>query len=452
MSNQRSFPLFLLLASAACSPNARQAPTGEGQSVATAAVSPEAMCKEHGVLEAICTKCNPKLIPVFQSKGDWCSEHGFPESVCPLCHPERGGKPAVAVAPDAAPADGLKVKFKRKDTARLAGIETAKAVATPGQTVVTAPLRLAYDAAKVAHVNARAPGIIHGLEVDVGSRVKARQVLAVIDSPSVGGDRARVTAAASRLRVAEENHGRATELQGEGITSRRSLLEAEQELQAAKAEHAALTGSLSILGIGDGRLGKYTLLAPLAGVVTERKVTIGQGVDTDDLLFEVVDTSSIWAELDVAESDLQAVRVGQSVAIALDALGETEVSGLISYIAPTIDVHTRTARVRVPLSNPEGLLRANMYGQARVLAASRSSSVSVPRTAVQRAKEVQLVFVRLSETEYETRRVQLGPANGDTIEVRKGIRAGEEVATTGSFLLKTETLKDSIGAGCCESD
>jgi cobalt-zinc-cadmium efflux system membrane fusion protein len=56
-----------------------------------------AMCKEHGVLEAVCTKCNPKLAPVFQAKGDWCAEHGFPESFCPVCHPERGGKPSLEV-------------------------------------------------------------------------------------------------------------------------------------------------------------------------------------------------------------------------------------------------------------------------------------------------------------------------------------------------------------------
>src|SRR5213594_1489452 len=47
-----------------------------------------ALCKEHGVLEAVCTKCNPALIAVFKAKGDWCEEHGFPESVCPICHPE----------------------------------------------------------------------------------------------------------------------------------------------------------------------------------------------------------------------------------------------------------------------------------------------------------------------------------------------------------------------------
>ena len=63
-------------------------PVGE----VAASPSPDAMCAEHGVLEALCTQCNPALIPVFRARGDYCEEHGFPESICPACHPERGGR------------------------------------------------------------------------------------------------------------------------------------------------------------------------------------------------------------------------------------------------------------------------------------------------------------------------------------------------------------------------
>jgi cobalt-zinc-cadmium efflux system membrane fusion protein len=77
--------------------------------------------------------------------------------------------------------------------------------------------------------------------------------------------------------------------------------------------------------------------------------------------------------------------------------------------------------------------------------------VSVPRTAVQRAGGVDVVFVRLSDTRYETRHVTTG-AHGDAwVEITRGVSPGEDVVTVGSFLLKTETLKGSIGAGCCEA-
>jgi cobalt-zinc-cadmium efflux system membrane fusion protein len=142
--------------------------------------------------------------------------------------------------------------------------------------------------------------------------------------------------------------------------------------------------------------------------------------------------------------------MGQPVSIHVESLPGREFRGEIAYIAPAVDPHTRTAKARVPLANPDGVLRANMYGEARVEVGAARVSVRVPRTAVQRAKDIHLVFVRLSAEEYETRRVQLGRTEGNLVEVLKGIRPGEEVVTTGSFLLKTETLKSSIGAGCCD--
>ena len=76
--------------------------------------------------------------------------------------------------------------------------------------------------------------------------------------------------------------------------------------------------------------------------------------------------------------------------------------------------------------------------------------MAVPRAAVQLANGAELVFVRLSDTLYETRRVETGARSQGWVEIRRGVEPGEDVVTVGSFLLKTETLKGSIGAGCCE--
>ncbi|WP_437282568.1 efflux RND transporter periplasmic adaptor subunit [Sorangium sp. So ce375] len=410
-----------------------------------------AMCKEHGVLEALCTKCNPKLAPVFQAKGDWCKEHEFPESICPICHPERGGKPAADVASDGAPADGTKVKLKAKDTARLAGILTEKAVERQGGGGVPATARIVYDALKVAEINARAAGVVRQLHVDVGAEVKKGAPLAVIDSADVGADRSRLASALSRLKIAEENLRREEQLEKEGIASRRSVLAAQQELDAARADRASFAASLAVVGASAGGSGGYTLTTPLAGMVTQRKATVGRLVGVEETLFEVVDVSSMWAELDVPETDLPAVSLKQPVVIEVDGIEGRELRGEITYVAPAIDPATRTAKARVPLTNPDGALRANMFGRARILAPSRAAVV-VPRSAVQRARTAKLVFVRLAEDQFEARRVEIGATEGGLIEVVKGLRPGEEVATEGSFLLKTETLKESIGAGCCGED
>jgi cobalt-zinc-cadmium efflux system membrane fusion protein len=102
------------------------------------------------------------------------------------------------------------------------------------------------------------------------------------------------------------------------------------------------------------------------------------------------------------------------------------------------------------LNNKDGLLRANMYAKARIVDDQNAASVLVPRAAVQEAKGVQLVFVQLAEDAFEARRVKTTPAENDMVAIASDVRPGERVVTTGSFLLKTETLKESIGAGCCE--
>lgn len=430
------------------SEGAARKPTSADEKASSAAEG--AVCKEHGVLEAVCTKCNPALIPVFQAKGDWCAEHGFPESFCPICHPEKGGRPAVDVKSDGAPADGTKVRFKTLEVARRAGIETTRAVERLDAGGIVTVARLTFDATRVAQVSARAPGVVKALKVDVGTEVTPGTPLVVIQSAELGADRSRLLAARSRLEVAEASSKREQSLHQNGIASLKEVQAAQQEWEAAKAEVAALSASIGMVGDSGGETSSYTLQAPLAGTVTKRDVSVGMFVGTDQSLLTLVDTSSLWAELDISESEVASVTVGQTVVLTFDSTGERTFSGRIASLAPELNPHTRTVLARVQLSNSEGVLRANMFGQARIAVGGSQAAVAVPKTAVQRAKGTDLVFVRLKEDEYEARRVTVGSSSGDLMILTKGIRPDEEVVTTGSFLLKTETLKDSIGAGCCD--
>jgi cobalt-zinc-cadmium efflux system membrane fusion protein len=407
------------------------------------------ICTEHGVLEAVCTKCNPALIPVFQAKGDWCAEHGLPESFCPICHPERGGRPATDVSPDSAPAEGTKIRFKTLETARRAGIETVAAVERPNRFGISAVGRIAYDATRVAAVNARAAGVVRAIHVDVGTKVRRGAPLAQIESAAVGADQSKLAAAQARMEVAAANYQRAKELHAKGIVPSKEVMAAEQELKAIEAEHTAALQALRVVGTG-AEDGSYTLTAPLGGTVTQRNTSIGTLVDVEETLFEIVDPSAMWAEIDVREADLSALQLGQAVVLTVDGLGEREFTGRIDYIAPAVEPKTRTVMARARLANPDGALRANMYARVRIATGDVRHSLMVPRTAVQQAKGVSLAFVRLAEDLYETRRVEVRPGSGDFVELATGVRPGELVVTQGSFLLKTETLKGSIGAGCCE--
>ena len=460
----------LLLSGAACRkgaapPEARVAPVAAARPpdaaarpADAAALPPDAgaMCQEHGVPEAMCTKCDPGLIPVFQARGDWCAAHGLPESVCPICN-----APAAAT-PGTGPADSTHVRLATPETARMAGIETAPAVELGRDGGVTAVARIAYDARKVASVNARAAGVVREIVAEVGTRVRPGSPLARIESASVGAERSKLLAARARVGAAAADFRRAQDLHDRGLVPASEVLAAQQELESARAEQAAAAAELGMVGAnetgeaadsaadGTAAASRYVLLAPLGGVVTERHVAVGQLVSANEVLFEIVDTRTMWAEIDVPETDLSAVAVGSQVTLVVEGLDGREFHGRIDYLAPAVDPRTRTALARVPLANPDGVLRANMYARARIATEKLRLGVAVPRSAVQRAGDAFLVFVRLGDADYVARRVEWSGGDGDLVELRGDVRPGELVVTTGSFLLKTETLKGSIGAGCCE--
>ncbi|HRE89814.1 MAG TPA: efflux RND transporter periplasmic adaptor subunit, partial [Myxococcota bacterium] len=115
--------LFCAFALLGCEPaRERGAPPGP-PSPGASAPGDDALCPEHGVLQALCTKCEPALAVVFKNKGDWCVEHELPESICPICHPERGGRPAVEVTGDLAPPDGIEVRLASTIIAPAIGLE-----------------------------------------------------------------------------------------------------------------------------------------------------------------------------------------------------------------------------------------------------------------------------------------------------------------------------------------
>jgi len=431
--------------------NAERAAAG-GTAGAGAGAAEGAMCEEHGVLEAVCTKCNPALAAVFRAKGDWCAEHDLPESICPICHPERGGRPAVDVAADDSPADGMRVILKTKETARLAGIETSTAEEGLAISEAVATARVVYDATRVAEVSARAPGVVRAIEVDVGARVRAGSPLAIIESAGVGEEQSKLKAAASRVKVAEANYERMRGLHASGIAAEREVQSALQDLDSARAELEAAQAALGVVDADAGGAARYALTAPLAGIVTKRSVSVGKVVNSEEILFEVVDTSTLWAEIDIPEADASQVAAGQDVSLTFDGIAGEEFRGTLEYVAPEIDPHTRTVKGRIVLDNAAGRLRANMFGRARITLSAPRHSVVVPRDAVQRARDVQLVFVRLADDLYEACRVQVYPSDGQQVAVVGRIAAGAQVVTSGSFFLKTETLKESIGAGCCAVD
>ncbi len=408
----------------------------------------EAWCKEHAVPEAMCTKCRPQLIAKYIQAGDYCREHGYPESVCPYCHPEK--VKASGHALPSFPEPGTRIRLASAATEREAGIETVRVAERPFAATLEAVGQLEFDQNKLAKLSARGEASVVEVKVDVGEDVRRGQTLVVLASGAVGGAQSRLAAAEARVRGARASLEREESLVSGGISSRRDVEQARTELATAEGERDAARAELRAAGAGDaGGGGRYALVAPFDGTVVGRTAVTGRAVSTEESLVEVADVRTLWAVLEVPEEHASAVRAGQRVTVRVDGLGETR-EARVSRVGASVDPRTRTVRVRVDLPNKDRALRAGSFVRGTIEVSLPRRALLVPRDAVQRAQEHDLVFVRTGPGQYDPVSVEVGARTGREVEIVGGLAPGAEVVTTGAFVLKTEILKDSIGAGCAD--
>jgi Cu(I)/Ag(I) efflux system membrane fusion protein len=181
------------------------------------------------------------------------------------------------------------------------------------------------------------------------------------------------------------------------------------------------------------------LRVPFDGVVLEKAVVSGQSIMAGESLFRIADLSVVWVEGDIFEQDIEAVQMGLQVEATLDALPGESLSGRISYVYPTLNLDTRTARVRIELANPGLRIKPGMYATIRFHGMQRSNVLTVPRSAVLSTGERDIVFVRRPDGFLEARPVTLAGAFGDRVEVLRGLAAGEVVVSSATFLIDAES-------------
>jgi membrane fusion protein, copper/silver efflux system len=182
-----------------------------------------------------------------------------------------------------------------------------------------------------------------------------------------------------------------------------------------------------------------TMRAPLGGFVLEKNVFVGQRIMAGDAIYRVADLGTVWVEGEIFEQDLAAVSIGQMVHTDLQALPSEHHMGRITYIYPTLNPETRTARMRVELKNPGLRLKPGMYATLRIDGATRDQVLTVPRTAVLATGERSIVFVRRGDGRLEPRDVVVGMAGVDRVEILSGLVAGEQVVASATFLIDAES-------------
>ena len=243
------------------------------------------------------------------------------------------------------------------------------------------------------------------------------------------------------------------------ISLNRELQEAAAAVETTRVDVAHIRDQLRALGvtIPEGERHDHTkdtslvaLRSPASGTVVERLVNVGAGIQAGTALFTIANISSVWIVANVPEAQVGSIRVGTPAEVRSAALGNSVMAGRVNYIDPRLNEETRTARVRIELGNPGERLKSGMFVEVGFQSSSGTAAgeeLMVPSEAVQRIGDRSVVFLP-KEGEpgaFEVRDVELGGVADGYQRVLSGLQVGERVVTKGSFTLKTQLMKSSMG-------
>jgi Cu(I)/Ag(I) efflux system membrane fusion protein len=332
--------------------------------------------------------------------------------------------------------EAMPVTLGPREQARI-GVTFAPVVRAPLGLSVRTVAQVTYDETRVKTVAPLIEGWVDQLFVNfTGQAVRPGQPLFTIYSPMV------VTAQQELLlarRLVDDLSGGTPE----AAQSARDLLESSRR----RLEYWGVSQDeiRRVEETGEVRR-TVTLRSPYGGVVVEKPVLAGQRIMPGDVAYKIADLSRVWVEGEVFERDLPAVRIGLRVTAEFTALPGVIREGRLTYVYPTINPETRTARIRVALPNPGSVLKPGMYATIR-FSAPTDSVYSVPRSAVLATGERDFVFVRDGGGRFVPTPVILGAATDERVEILKGLSLGDTVVASGTFLVDAESNLGSLMGG-----
>lgn len=328
-------------------------------------------------------------------------------------------------------------------------VRAGQTLAELDRTVLAAQVRQAQAALQQAKSTAAQARTVSGAPSQTIASDQIRQAEAAL-----GTARANAT-------LAQSNLSRQRRLFDRGIAPRKDVDDAETAAkvtaESARQAESSLTAARvnAGRGIGDARTqasvtaggveaaqaaldmarAQFALAAirsPIAGTVTKRTINDGESVDPATPAFEVIDSASLDLVANVPAGYLDRIKTGDIAVVRVESLPDKEFTGGVVQVAPAVDSQTNTVAVRVRLANPNGELKAGLYGTARIAVAIHQNALVVPDSALVIEGDDSFVFVTKGE-KVEKRKVTVGIRGDKHAEVTEGLKEGERVVTTGAF-------------------
>jgi cobalt-zinc-cadmium efflux system membrane fusion protein len=300
------------------------------------------------------------------------------------------------------------------------------------------PAVVEADPARTAAVLTPLSGRLVSLKVGLGDRVVRGQVLAVIDAPDLGQAFDDDQKAADTLALTQKNLERQEQQNKLGTASDRDLDQARSDHVQAQAEFARTQARLRMLGLPLSHATSTHLLtvtAPLTGSVTALAVAAGNMInDPTQPMFTIADLATVWVTALVAEKDVAAVSKNQDAEVSLLAYPDRVLRGKVAFVSDVVEPDSRRSKIRIAFANADYALKPNMFATV-TLSGPEHSQVVLPSSALLMNNDRTSVFVATAPWTFERRAIDTQLEEGDSVAIRSGVTAGEQVVVKGGILL-----------------
>ena len=351
--------------------------------------------------------------------GGWGDESGWGEE-----NAASGEAPSVQISPD---------------KQQLINVKTTTAQIEPLQKTIRATGVVTYDETMLATVNTKVEGWIEKLYVDyTGMYVKKGEPLAAIYSPEL------YAAQQEYLNALRWQKDKGSWAQGEfeqmlSEDSSRIIEAARKRLELLDIPKSEIK-RIEAGGVPEKTL---TIYSPVSGYVVEKDAINGMKAMPGQTLFNVAGLSRVWILADVFEDDLALIGTGQQADITLGAFPGRVFRAKIAYVYPSLSGQTRTAKVRFSIPNPGLRLKPQMYSEV-LINANMGKRLVIPASAIIDTGVRQIVYVDHGDGNFEPREITTGVKTDTMVEVLKGLKPGEKVASQAAFLIDSESRLEGV--------
>jgi membrane fusion protein, heavy metal efflux system len=313
--------------------------------------------------------------------------------------------------------------------------------------------KVAYGEDRYSKISSPLQGRVIEVRAHLGDRVKAGDVLLVVDSPEIAQAYSEYVKEDSDLQYATRAYGLAKDLYEDKAMPLKDLKQAENELVKARAEFRRAKEHLLSLRIPAGELTKpldkqkitsrFEMKSPLTGIVVERSVTPGQSVggDANQVLFTVADLDMLQVVADVYERDLALVKEGQFAKVKVEAYPDIDFPATVASIGDVVDPASRTIKLRAWVNNQDHKLKPEMFARLLLKIGDATRILAVPKEAVLEVDGKQFVYLVEDADRYVKREVRAANFTADQMRILEGLTPGQRIVIKGAVLIKGQEVK-----------